>query len=87
MGTRVQILNQLHDAFYFQARIDDDEEDILAQVKDLFEIPLYHKPTGRKFIVPGEIQGGFNWAHRFRLREDGSLENWNPGGLEKITVH
>jgi hypothetical protein len=84
MGDRIQLLSQLHDAIYWQSRIDDDEEEICATAKALFETPLYDPKSGRKFIVPGEIQGGFNWAHRYKLDEEGNLVDWNPRGLDKI---
>lgn len=81
MGCRVQLLAQLHDALYFQYRLDDDETEVITQAMKLMEVELEYQ--GRKFIVPGEAQTGFNWAHRFRLREDGSLDDWNKKGLDK----
>ena len=81
MGTRVQLLAQLHDALYFQFRLDDNENEIIEQAMELVRVELRHK--GRSFIIPGEAQVGFNWAHRFRLREDGSLDDWNAKGLDK----
>lgn len=89
MGTRIQILSQLHDAVYFQAREDDDESEIIHQALDLMRINLKHPtPHGqRTFAVPGEAVGGYNWAHRFRLLEDGTREEWNPKGLDKIKLH
>lgn len=86
LGTRVQILAQLHDAVYFQYRIDDNERDVLERAKELMLIYHEHKlPNGtiRKYTIPSDVQVGFNWAHKFRLREDGTPEEWNPKGLSK----
>jgi hypothetical protein len=49
-------------------------------------VTQYHRlPDGtlREFTVPNEAQVGFNWAHRWKLREDGTREDWNPNGLDK----
>ena len=86
MGTRVQILAQLHDALYFQYRLDDNEDEIIAQAKRLMSVPLTHTlPSGavRVYDIPRDVVTGFNWSHRYRLREDGSVEDWNPKGLDK----
>lgn len=87
MGTRVQILSQLHDAVYFQARETENEQELLREVNDCLSIPLEHK--GRKFVVPVEMLGGWNWAHRWRINDLGEPEDWNRRGLDKIkvTVH
>lgn len=86
MGTRIQLLAQLHDAMYFQYREDDDEEEIMAQTKKLMEVELFHTfedGTRRRFVIDSDAQVGYNWAHRFRLGEDGTVEDWNPKGLDK----
>ena len=86
MGTRIQLLTQLHDANYFQYRLDDDEDELIKEALEHMKVTHYHKlPDGtlRKFTVPCEVQVGFNWAHRWRLREDGTREDWNPRGLDR----
>ena len=93
MGTRVQLLAQLHDALYFQYRLDDNETEIIAQARKLMRVPMsFQLPSGatRIYDIPSDAVTGFNWAHRFRLREDGTPEDWNPKGLDKYrapTVH
>lgn len=87
MGTRIQILSQLHDAVYFQARIpanDNEEQTMLCEALDCIQVTQTH--GSRKMTIPGDVVGGFNWSHRFRLREDGSLDDWNPQGLDKIKI-
>lgn len=87
MGTQVQILSQLHDAVYFQAPIPKDsdaEQDLLSAALYCIQVPQRH--GARTMIIPGECVGGFNWAHRFRLRKDGTKEEWNPNGLDGIKV-
>jgi DNA polymerase I-like protein with 3'-5' exonuclease and polymerase domains len=89
MGRRIQILSQLHDAVYFQAPIpanDNDEQAMLREAVDCIEISQHHRASGRTMRIPGEVVGGFNWAHRFRLLPDGSQEDWNPKGLTGIKV-
>ncbi len=89
MGTRIQILSQLHDAVYFQALhpvTASAEKDLLREVLDCIEIPQTHPASGRTMKIPGEIVGGQNWAHRYRLLADGSKEDWNPRGLDGIKI-
>jgi len=89
MGDRIQILSQLHDAVYFQAPIpanDNAEQELLRDVLDLIQVRQHHAPSGRSMTIPGEAVGGFNWAHRWRLRADGTSEEWNPRGLSGIKV-
>lgn len=86
MGTRVQLLTQLHDANYFQYRLDDDEDDVIREALRHMRVTHYHRladGTLREFTVPNEAQVGFNWAHRWRLRGDGTKDDWNPLGLDK----
>jgi len=82
MRGRVQVLAQLHDAVYFQAREDDDEEAVVAEATELMKVELSHR--GRKFIVPTEAKSGFNWAPRYRQDADGKWIEWNKAGLDKI---
>ncbi len=87
LGTEVQILSQLHDAVYFQfrERPEAEELDLLRQCLDQVQV-TQHDKSGRSMTIPGEVVGGKNWAHRFRLKEDGSLEDWNLAGLVGIKV-
>jgi DNA polymerase I-like protein with 3'-5' exonuclease and polymerase domains len=72
MGTRVQLLAQVHDALYFQYRETDDESSIIAQALALCSTPLAH--NSRTFDVPGEAKTGWNW---------GAFGPDNPDGLKK----
>ncbi len=86
MGTRIQLLAQVHDAFYFQYREDDDEDEIMELTKKYMEVELFHTfedGTKRRFVIGSDAQVGYNWAHRFRLGADGEVEDWNPKGLDK----
>lgn len=90
-GTEVQILSQLHDAVYFQYPIstEREEQDMLEKSINLIQVEQKYSGINgqRKMVIPGEAVGGFNWAHRFRLLEDGSKEDWNPRGLDGIRLH
>ena len=89
MGNRIQILSQLHDAVYFQAKIpmnDNEEKKLVRDALNLIEIEQRDPKSGRVMKIPGEAVGGFNWSHRYRIRADGSLEDWNPKGLDKIRI-
>lgn len=89
MGREIQILSQLHDAVYFQASIpenDDEEQDLLRRAVDCIQITQTHRKSGRSMTIPGEVVGGFNWAHRFRLLADGRKQDWNPKGLDGIRI-
>ena len=59
---------------------------MLQDAVKLVEVRQHDPKSGRSMTIPGEVVGGFNWAHRFRLREDGSLDDWNPRGLDKIRI-
>lgn len=87
MGTEVKILAQLHDAVYFQYPVTDvdTEQDLLQRA--LKQIQVTQKFVNRRMTIPGEIVGGFNWAHRYRLKADGTSEEWNPNGLDGIRIN
>jgi hypothetical protein len=88
MGTGpVQILSQLHDAVYFQMpeTNETEEQDWLRQALDCIQVT--QKFANRSMTIPGEAVAGYNWAHRFRLLEDGSREDWNPKGLQGIRIN
>jgi DNA polymerase-1 len=61
MGTRIQILAQVHDAIYFQVRESDDIAAVIRQALELINVPL-KAPNGRVFSVPGEAKIGWNWG-------------------------
>lgn len=89
MGNQIQILSQLHDAVYFQAQeptSENAERKMLRAAVELIQIRQFDPWSGRSMTIPGEVVGGYNWAHRFRLREDGSRDDWNPRGLDKISI-
>jgi len=89
MRGRVQILSQLHDAVYFQAKepdSEDDERQLLRDCMRLVEVEQHDPVSGRRMTIPGEAVGGFNWAHKFRLSETGVTEEWNPKGLTAIDL-
>lgn len=78
MGTRVQLLAQVHDALYFQYPETLDPGPIIAEALSLIRTPLSHTmPDGtlRSYDVPGEAKIGWNWGN-FDTRK-------NPDGLMK----
>jgi DNA polymerase-1 len=80
MGCRIQLLAQLHDALYFQFRDDPlEEREVVGDAIYLAENPPMRQ--GREFTVPAEAVVGYNWAHRFRVGDDGRREDWNKRGL------
>jgi hypothetical protein len=87
MKGRIEILSQLHDAVYFQAPIsksDAEEQELLRECIDCIEVEqTTTRNGGRKMKIPGDIVGGFNWAHRFRF---GGKDDWNPKGLDGIRI-
>jgi DNA polymerase I-like protein with 3'-5' exonuclease and polymerase domains len=85
-GGPIQLLSQLHDAVYFQMPVvpEKEEKDLLTQALDCVQI-TQTCPT-RSMTIPGEIVGGHNWAHRFKLSEDGTKIEWNPRGLDGIRL-
>ena len=89
MRRKVQVLSQLHDAVYFQAPIPKDEDaelELLSEAASWIKVTQRHGPSGRSMTIPVECFGGYNWAHRYRMREDGSVEDWNPNGLVEIKL-
>lgn len=71
---RLQMLAQVHDAVYFQyePRL---EAEIVPWALEQIKVPLYHAPSGRTMIVPGEAKVGWNWG-TFNAKH-------NPDGLAK----
>lgn len=83
MGTRIQILLQLHDAVYFQYRTSDNEREIITQAQKLLDVEFNY--NGRKFIVPTDVQVGYNFGHRFKLDAMGNKIEVNPKGLDELS--
>ena len=78
MGTRVQLLAQVHDAVYFQFPEDADAGALIAEALTYLRTPFKHtRPNGevRTFDVPGEAKLGWNWGNYH--------EKHNPDGLQK----
>jgi DNA polymerase I len=84
MRDRIQLLGQLHDAVYFQAREDDDEKDLVQTVQQYMKVVLRHKD--REFSVPTEAKGGWSWGSRFKQDRDGNWIEANPRGLDKLKL-
>lgn len=76
MGTRVQILAQVHDAFYFQVPLTTNLDALIPEALSHFDIPISH--SGRTHSVPGEAKVGFNWGNQSSSNPDG-LRKWRPG--------
>jgi DNA polymerase I-like protein with 3'-5' exonuclease and polymerase domains len=78
MGTRVQILAQVHDALYFQFPEAMPEHELVREALALVSTPMRDPRSGRLFDVPGEAKSGWNW---------GSYDaKFNPDGLKKIKL-
>jgi DNA polymerase I-like protein with 3'-5' exonuclease and polymerase domains len=78
MGTRVQLLAQVHDAVYFQFPENANVEAIISEAIGYLRTPFKHtRPNGqvRTFDVPGEAKVGWNWGNYH--------EKYNPDGLMK----
>jgi DNA polymerase I-like protein with 3'-5' exonuclease and polymerase domains len=89
MRGKIQVLSQLHDAVYFQAKIPinvSEEQNLLRDCLACIEIAQRDPKSGRRMTIPAEAVGGFNWAHSHRLLEDGTVEEWNPRGLREIKL-
>jgi DNA polymerase I-like protein with 3'-5' exonuclease and polymerase domains len=86
MGTKIELLSQLHDAFYFQYD-ENKEQELIPQALNLMQIKrLFYLPDGtvKEFIVRGEPQVGYNWGHRWKRDAEGNLIDHNPRGLDKF---
>lgn len=82
MGQQIQILAQVHDAVYFQYRVEDGEQEIISRALKLIEVE--HEHNGRKMIVPGEAKVGWNWGnHHDESKPTGPSNLANPNGLKK----
>jgi DNA polymerase-1 len=85
LGSRIQLLAQVHDAIYFQMREDDDHAEIISQVLGLLDIRLRHGT--HELIVPGEAKVGWNWGsfHECSAKCSPGCRAANPDGLKKWT--
>ena len=86
-GQPVQLLAQLHDAVYFQMPITSEAEERDWLNEAIAYVQVTQKFVNREMTIPGEAVAGWNWAHRFRLLEDGSLDDWNPRGLDEVRIN
>lgn len=68
----VQILLQGHDSILVQYK-EGDEDEIIPKVLAAMAVPL-ELAGGRNFVVPVEVQVGWNWS---------KASNDNPNGLSK----
>jgi len=74
---RIRPLLQVHDAFIFLYR-PEEEDEIIPKALELMEIPL--RCPVREMKIPGEASVGYNWGYRVDNR-DGTATN--PRGLVK----
>jgi DNA polymerase I len=82
MGKTVQLLAQVHDAVYFQYRVEDGEAEIINRALKLIEVE--HQHNDRRMIVPGEAKVGWNWGNHHDESKPISQSNLaNPNGLKK----
>jgi DNA polymerase I-like protein with 3'-5' exonuclease and polymerase domains len=82
---QVQLLAQVHDAIYFQAREELDPQEIHREVKKLMVTELT-APNGRKFSVPTDAKIGYNWGHYIPANPEKNLPERNSKGLRKFSV-
>ena len=80
----VQLLLQLHDALYFQAKEagKEYEADVVKRCQQLMTIPFRH--NSRQFIIPTEGKCGWNWGQRWGTDSSGNKVEVNEKGLDKI---
>jgi hypothetical protein len=82
MGSRIQLLTQEHDAWYFQFREDDNEEEIVAEAQKHMKVEIPISNT-RVFSVPTEAKTGWNKGLRWQIDKNGNKNEVNPRGLDK----
>lgn len=75
----VQILLQGHDSILIQYPREKEDE-IIPKVLDCMRVPL-ELEAGRQFVVPVEVQVGWNWGKR--IVNPDTKEVTNPNGLAK----
>lgn len=77
---RIRMLAQIHDAFLFQYR-EEDERDIIPLVLDTMRVPV--KVFDRWMVIPSEAQVGWNWDKQTVDKKTNAIIN--PGGIIKFT--
>lgn len=95
MGTRIQLLAQVHDALYFQYPENMNPGPLIAEAIALLRTEFQHqRPNGlvRKFDVPGEAKVGWNWGNFNEKHNPDGLRKWkgsddrkrSASGLERV---
>lgn len=70
----VQLLAQIHDAFYIQYKEGEDEVALIEELLSYFDLPF--EKDGRKLVVPGEAKIGFNWGNFDATTNPDGLIKW-----------
>ena len=78
---QVQLLNQVHDSILFQVPRSEADE-LVPQILEVMQVELELK-GGRKFIVPLDAAGGWNWGYKSEDNPYG-LTAWK-GKEERVT--
>lgn len=78
MGTRIQLLAQVHDALYFQYSEADDERAIMSEALKHCRVELRDPRSERVLVVPCGPKVGWNWG-LFH-------ERFNVNGMKKLPV-
>ena len=78
---QVQLLNQVHDSILFQVPLSE-VPDIVPQILDVMKVEIELK-GGRKFSVPLDAAGGWNWGYQSEDNPYG-ITGWK--GEEKRTA-
>jgi DNA polymerase I-like protein with 3'-5' exonuclease and polymerase domains len=76
---QVQLLNQVHDSILFQLPFREIVESI-PKILEVMQVTITLK-GGRKFTVPLDAAGGWNWGYRNENKKTKVVEN--PYGLSK----
>ena len=79
----VQLLAQVHDAVYFQAKEELDPDFIVTKAQRLLAVELT-APNGRRFVVPTDVKRGYNWGEYVPADEKKGAPEKNPKGLRKF---
>jgi len=82
-GARIRLHLQVHDNIVFSFREDDDENEIVSQALEQFEVPL--SCAVRQMKIPGEAYTGWNWGYREEIKDGAGevISVRNPRGLQK----
>lgn len=71
---QVQLLNQVHDSILLQLPVSEAEE-LVPKILDVMKVELTLK-GGRKFSVPLDAQGGWNWGKFDPNKNPYGLRDW-----------